>query len=55
MWWDGPAGATGGRGYRTARGHRIDAAKRLKGEKVEVVVPLERKGFIGRLFGRRVA
>ena len=22
---------------------------------VEVVVPLERKGFIGRLFGRRVA
>ena len=33
----------------------FDAARRLKGEKVEVVVPLERKGFIGRLFGRRVA
>ena len=33
----------------------LDAAKRLRGEKVEVVVPLERKGFIGRLFGRKVA
>jgi len=33
----------------------FDAAKRLKGEKLDVVVPLERKGFIGRLFGRRVA
>jgi septum site-determining protein MinD len=33
----------------------FDAAKRLKGEQVEVVVPLERKGFISRLFGRRVA
>ncbi|HXT80171.1 MAG TPA: septum site-determining protein MinD [Acetobacteraceae bacterium] len=33
----------------------FDAAKRLRGEKVEVVVPLERKGLIGRLFGRRVA
>ncbi len=33
----------------------FDAAKRLKGEKLEVVVPLERKGLIGRLFGRRVA
>jgi septum site-determining protein MinD len=33
----------------------FDAAKRLKGERLEVVVPLERKGFIGRLFGRRVA
>ncbi|MBS0640050.1 MAG: septum site-determining protein MinD [Acetobacteraceae bacterium] len=32
-----------------------DAARRLKGETVEVVVPLERKGFMGRLFGRRVA
>lgn len=33
----------------------FDAAKRLKGESVEVVVPLERKGFMSRLFGRRVA
>ena len=33
----------------------FDAAKRLKGEQLEVVVPLERKGLIGRLFGRRVA
>lgn len=33
----------------------IDAAKRLRGEQVEVVVPLERKGLIGRLFGRKVA
>ena len=31
------------------------AARRLMGEKVEVEVPAERKGFIGRLFGRRVA
>jgi septum site-determining protein MinD len=33
----------------------FDAAKRLKGEQVDVVIPLERTGFIGRLFGRRVA
>ncbi len=33
----------------------FDAARRLKGETVDVVVPLERKGFMGRLFGRRVA
>jgi septum site-determining protein MinD len=33
----------------------FDAARRLKGETVEVVVPLERQGLIGRLFGRRVA
>src|SRR4051794_3276841 len=33
----------------------FDAARRLKGETVAVVVPLERKGFMGRLFGRRVA
>jgi septum site-determining protein MinD len=33
----------------------IDAAKRLCGEALEVVVPLERKGLIGRLFGRKVA
>ena len=33
----------------------IDAARRLRGEIVDVVVPLERKGFIGRLFGRKVA
>jgi len=33
----------------------FSAAKRLKGETVDVVVPMERSGFIGRLFGRRVA
>jgi septum site-determining protein MinD len=33
----------------------FDAARRLKGETVDVVVPLERQGLIGRLFGRRVA
>ena len=33
----------------------LDAARRLKGETVDVVVPLERQGLIGRLFGRRVA
>ena len=33
----------------------FDAARRLKGEKVDVVVPLQRPGLIGRLFGRRVA
>jgi len=33
----------------------FDAARRLRGEQVEVVVPLERKGFMSRLFGRRVA
>jgi septum site-determining protein MinD len=33
----------------------IDAARRLRGELLEVVVPLERKGFIGRLFARKVA
>jgi septum site-determining protein MinD len=33
----------------------FDAARRLNGEDLEVVVPLERKGFMSRLFGRRVA
>ncbi|HEX2941693.1 MAG TPA: septum site-determining protein MinD [Rhodopila sp.] len=33
----------------------FDAARRLKGETVDVVVPLERKGLMERLFGRRVA
>jgi septum site-determining protein MinD len=33
----------------------FDAARRLKGEELAVVVPLERHGLIGRLFGRRVA
>jgi septum site-determining protein MinD len=33
----------------------VDAARRLRGEQVDVVVPLERKGFIGRLFARKVA
>ncbi len=33
----------------------FDAAKRLKGETVEMTVPTEKRGFMGRLFGRRVA
>jgi septum site-determining protein MinD len=33
----------------------FDAARRLRGETVDVVVPLDRKGLMGRLFGRRVA
>jgi septum site-determining protein MinD len=33
----------------------FDAARRLKGEKVEVMVPMERVSLISRLFGRRVA
>ena len=33
----------------------FDAAKRLKGETVDVVIPMQRSGFISRLFGRRVA
>ena len=33
----------------------FDAARRLKGELVDVVIPMERMGLIGRLFGRRVA
>jgi septum site-determining protein MinD len=33
----------------------FDAAKRLKGEDVEMNVPSDRKGLIGKLFGRRVA
>jgi septum site-determining protein MinD len=33
----------------------MEAARRLRGETLKVVVPLERKGLIGRLFGRKVA
>jgi septum site-determining protein MinD len=33
----------------------FDAARRLKGESVDVVVPLERKSLMDRLFRRRVA
>ncbi|MDB5399509.1 MAG: septum site-determining protein MinD [Acetobacteraceae bacterium] len=33
----------------------FDAARRLKGDLVDVVIPMERTGLIGRLFGRRVA
>jgi septum site-determining protein MinD len=33
----------------------FDAARRLRGEKVEVVVPMVKQGLMGRLFGRRVA
>jgi septum site-determining protein MinD len=33
----------------------FDAARRLEGEKIAMTVPRDRKGLIGRLFGRRVA
>ncbi|MFL6813688.1 MAG: septum site-determining protein MinD [Bradyrhizobium sp.] len=33
----------------------IDAARRLMGETVEMMVPIERKGFMDRLLGRRAA
>jgi septum site-determining protein MinD len=33
----------------------LDAARRLRGETVEMVVPSDRRGFLGGLFGRRVA
>ncbi len=33
----------------------FDAAKRLKGESLDVVIPMQRTGIISRLFGRRVA
>ena len=33
----------------------FDAARRLRGEQLNLVVPMERKGLMGRLFGRRVA
>jgi septum site-determining protein MinD len=33
----------------------FDAAKRLMGETVDMVVPSDRKGLMGRLFGRKVA
>src|ERR1700754_147474 len=33
----------------------FDAGRRLKGEEVDMGVPVERKGFMGRLLGRRAA
>jgi len=33
----------------------FDAARRLRGETVEMSIPSDRKGLLGRLFGRRVA
>jgi septum site-determining protein MinD len=33
----------------------IEAARRLQGEDVPLVLPAERKGFLDRLFGRRAA
>ncbi len=31
----------------------FDAARRLRGEKFEVTIPIQRKSFMVRLFGRR--
>ena len=39
----------------TAARAYFDAARRLKGDTVDVVVPMYRPSLIGRLFGRRVA
>jgi septum site-determining protein MinD len=33
----------------------LEAARRLEGEDLPVVVPFERKGFLDRLLGRRAA
>jgi septum site-determining protein MinD len=33
----------------------FDAARRLKGESVEMMIPSDRKGLLGKLFGRRAA
>jgi septum site-determining protein MinD len=33
----------------------FDAAKRLRGEDIPMTVPVERRGLMGKLFGRRVA
>jgi septum site-determining protein MinD len=33
----------------------MDAAKRLEGEDLPVVLPFQRKGFLDRLLGRRAA
>ncbi|WP_137391128.1 septum site-determining protein MinD [Rhodoligotrophos defluvii] len=33
----------------------LDAARRLEGEDLPLVLPLEKKGFLGRLLGRRAA
>jgi septum site-determining protein MinD len=33
----------------------IDAARRLKGEALDIVIPKDRKGLLGKLFGRRAA
>jgi len=33
----------------------VDAAQRLMGKTVEMTVPSDRKGLLGRLLGRRVA
>ncbi|MFO1149692.1 MAG: septum site-determining protein MinD [Alsobacter sp.] len=33
----------------------VDAARRLRGEAVEMVIPADRRGLFGKLFGRRAA
>jgi septum site-determining protein MinD len=33
----------------------FDAARRLKGETVELTIPTDRRGLFGKLFGRRAA
>jgi septum site-determining protein MinD len=33
----------------------FDAARRLRGESIEIAIPTERKGLLGKLFGRRAA
>jgi septum site-determining protein MinD len=33
----------------------LDAARRLRGDNVEMIIPNDRKGLFGKLFGRRAA
>jgi septum site-determining protein MinD len=33
----------------------FDAARRLKGEELAVTVPGEKRGFLGKIFGRKAA
>jgi septum site-determining protein MinD len=33
----------------------LDAARRLRGEAIDMTIPIDRKGLFGKLFGRRAA
>jgi septum site-determining protein MinD len=43
-------------GQQTAPAHAYtDAARRLTGEDIEILIPTEKKGLFEKLFGRRAA